>query len=356
VSKERFRKGMITLVGVLIATCFWAPECRSEAGSHTSSRSARGILYGKIVAAGNVPVAGAQIIVMHRTTNAKFATSSDSRGFYRLTVDKGPYDLGAFVEGAGQYVGPIVVHRKTRYKIVWDVNAGLPAERLYGTVSDQKGRPMVGVTVVLHANEGAPLAFPHNASTTTDSDGSFLFENVPESYFDIVFSGEGVRETETIDVMKEPGACRVDFRLNTPNLNRWQPGMEAGIGDEVPGGDENNCTVTPSPPIPSDGVWYLVLGCGEGDYGQHEGQNEINCGTTCPISCWEIRVAADGRWGCKYAIHIWNTSFASTTGSISYKFTDSNNQVQKMWVFSQGEHVLNFNSSKPAIQEIYYQY
>ena len=351
-------KETVVLMCMVFLIQFWAFPSSSEGGVPESEHAgaARFALSGRLLDVQKAPVKGAEVIVMHRSSNVKFQTKSDSRGRYALSIDPGPYDLGVFVQGHAQYAGPIVVEGKTIYDMTVDRMDGLPAGRVYGKIKDKGGAPLSGVTVTLHANEGAPKVFPHRKSVETDSKGFFQLDDVPESYFDLVFSGEGVDISEMVDIIKDYESCRVDLLVNTRHRNVWQPGMEAFVSQRMKSGSKD-CTVTLSTPVKPDGIWYLVLGCGEGKYTVHEGQNEIDCGVQCPVSCWEIRVAKDGVWNRPYAIHFWVNGYISPWGNIAYTFTDTDNrEYESNWINSQGEHILYSDSKNLSIQKIYYEF
>jgi hypothetical protein len=111
------------------------------------------------------------------------------------------------------------------------------------------------------------------------------------------------------------------------------------------------CNVVFDPPLPADGVWRLVQGCGQAQIVTIEGEEVISTGTSCTLNCWDLNVA-QGRNG-KNVLHMYTTGFYGKH-AISFTFITEDNRPHTEFITTYGDHKIPYSTNTPSIKQISY--
>ena len=164
-------------------------------------RGDTGVLTGTVTAAdGGAPVAGATVKVegpLSRTTT----TGED--GTYRLTLSVGDYTVSVHAFGYVDQTRQVTVTKDGTTTADFALVAA-PSHSLSGTVTDARGQPVAGVVLTV---EGTPLP-----PATTDEQGHYSFDAVPEGTYTVTVAGSGCIAGESKDVTIDADKV-VDFQL-----------------------------------------------------------------------------------------------------------------------------------------------
>lgn len=166
---------------------YYAPECT---GTREADSAANDIEWLRAWKAGGTqtsiqgsvhdwldwPLAGAKVVVKS-DRESRFATTDSTGAFLFEPIAPGKYDVDATLAGFRLRWKPQVdVHgRACGY-----LNISLEASGgLSGTLMDQNGRPLAGVTLGIARMKGTEETFPSVHRDESGSDGSFLYRGLP---------------------------------------------------------------------------------------------------------------------------------------------------------------------------------
>lgn len=326
-------------------------------------------LSGRVTSENGDGLAGVRVVVHERTTNAKHSGLSDSDGSFLLTLPEGVYDLGLDKEGdlstATCFYGPVVAGRQARNFVLRSVN-GRSNEKVFGKIWLRSGIPASQQRVnLVSAHALNVLKKPADVSGRTQGDGSFelSLDNGDERAMDLEIYDGNDRFDQFVDFGKLSKPCYIEMatqQSSTKNLLRagqselsanqvtstpnrgvekfdYRQYLSPGREDDIQNYDMSGGF------LPVDGIAYkiydLVKNPDSAGYLLNGPQPQ------------KIRVAADGMWWWKYAVHI------GYGYSGSYHFTDGTDDTYSLWIssgtiFPIDWHKVSYNSKSPAILHI----
>ena len=167
-----------------------------------SPRGPVGVLEGVVTEAGSgTPVAGARVQVSGPTDRTAI-TGAD--GAYRLSLPVGDFDVEVSAFGYETATAQVTVTEGATTTL----NVALAAAASHavsGTVTDDDGEPVAGVTVTIL---GTPIP-----AVVTGADGTYSFADVPEGEYEIRAEAGGCLASEVQTVVVD-GDETVDFSLD----------------------------------------------------------------------------------------------------------------------------------------------
>lgn len=166
-----------------------------------------GSVAGAVTAAGQVPLAGAQVRV--EGSAGTLTATTDGRGSFSLAkVPEGTYTVRVLLEGFQPAEASNVRVKSgqvSRVTVALKPLQGLIA----GTVTDNRNRPLAGATVTILGPDGTPVA-----SATTGDDGSFILLGVPAGTYTLRASLADYRHADRPNVRVGNGqVLKMAFKL-----------------------------------------------------------------------------------------------------------------------------------------------
>ena len=299
-------------------------------------------IRGAVTDEGGAGLRDVTVIVMERTTDARFETVTDASGRYSLEVHEGVYDIYFDADGfVTEYCGPIAADEDVTVAESLDSTVGMDDSRLYGMLIDTEGNPLPEVEVI-----ASSLAFESgetdSATTKTGVNGRFDLAVVGELALDLDFIPR-VLEEEFVDIAKLDKPCFVTFVLGTdyPNAHRhnYSEGVTAsGVRGPV-----------------EDRVFQLVWHDAGETVTYRNGRLRVNggklaytdAGTTCTR---EVYVRDDGWWPWEYALHVYSDGNHMNSGR--WRFYDAMQDYCSINIVTTGWHRVNYTSNTPDIVDV----
>ncbi len=333
-------------------------------------------LTGRVVDENGAGVAGVTLVAEERTVDFKGTAVSQSDGSYRLSLPRGVYDVGldsADAVTATCFYGPVSVPvNGLRQDFTLQPRGGRADGTCFGRIFLQPGVPAARRQVTLRPGQSVGDEIPEPVTVTTDSTGAFELQLTPNREavgLDVeVYDSPGPSGLdEFIDVATRGKPCFVQFvteeievenRLRNNEADDDLPPetqLEGGVAlkltarfsaDTIVNGAGNTFGRLRGGPITADGDAVLLASCYDG----YLPEKQANALST-PVRDYlypQVRVSANGDWWYTYAIDLVGPAPSSWT------FQDETRDRYFLGIYTGSKtwHRVNYDSRKPAIQEI----
>ncbi|WP_156038440.1 S8 family serine peptidase [Actinoalloteichus caeruleus] len=201
-------------------------------------RGDTGVLAGSVTnSATGDPVAGARVSLAGPLERA---TSADAEGRFSATVSVGEYEVTVSAFGYGESTSTATVSLDETTSLEFELDP-VPTRSLVGEVTDARGAPLPGATVVFDDH-----VLP---AVTTDDEGGYAFDAVPEGSYALTAAGSACVEPVTRETVVSGFTRVLNFRL--PDVtDEYGHSCRVGQGDYTEGetrlaltGDDRSETV-----------------------------------------------------------------------------------------------------------------
>ena len=159
-----------------------------------ATNATRGEIAGTVTA-GGAPVAKAQVTVTELGSNA----TTDSAGGYSIGAPDGTYTVEVEALGFERATGQVTVRDAAAVRLDFELTA-LPRHNLTGTVTDDRGQPVIGATV-----RGSGV---EDWSSTTGADGTFTRPGLLAGEYDVTVVADGYLDKMTTVEVEGPTKAR----------------------------------------------------------------------------------------------------------------------------------------------------
>jgi len=363
------RKLLLAALATLLVGC----------GSSTDFQQAGGLvlpanlttLTGRVVNESGSGLSGVRVVVHERTSNAKHEGVSNSDGTFRFNLLSGVYDLGLDREGdpftATCFYGPVETGAEAKNFVLRSAN-GRTNEKVFGKIWLRDGVPAAQRQVNLVSAHGKGVTDkPADIGGRTDADGSFelSLDSDNERAMDLEIYDGSDRLHETVDFGKLTKPCYVEIATEqTPTKNLLRAGQSELAGVQATSSDPTGVEKFAyrqfkAPDQTDDDSFEMTGGLLPVDNTVYRMidlvSNPDDAGRlTLGVQPQQIRVAADGMWWWKYAVHI------GYPGAGDYSFTDQTADTYSLWISSITPipinwHKVSYNSKSPAVVKIVFE-
>ncbi|AOS62934.1 S8 family serine peptidase [Actinoalloteichus hymeniacidonis] len=220
-------------------------------------RGDTGILAGTVTdTATGEPVSGAQIAV---SGPQERAATADEDGTFSLTLAVGDYAVTGSAFGYGSADGSAAVLAGETATVDLALTA-VPTRTVFGQVADSAGTGLSGIDVAFDGGVLAPV--------TTDANGGFTFDAVPEGTYELSAGGSGCVGDQSRELVVAGGNTVANFSL--PDITDTHGNFCRTEGDAFVAGD------TPVSLTGDDAQTTVALPFPVGFYGQQYDQAYVS--------------------------------------------------------------------------------
>lgn len=293
-------------------------------------------ISGRVLTPGGRGVGNASVLVMNATESAEqTAGTSDPEGNFSFEVPFGTYDIAVYQADVGTTIVYGVRPERDEARDV--VLEPAPDQTVQGTITGADGIGGSGCTIDLLDAQGNQVGL----SGQTDSHGDFVLDG-PVSGYHVMRITSGQAESRLFPLpMPLHSSLRVEVPLLAQDRQVDMPGSESSVNEVAQG----NAAFTVC------NYSYKSFKFAGGLMTPGGGTMSIGNSQPTSLNLWV------GTQTGLFAYAVWVDCRQTPFGVLppypaQYYFTDQTNDEYPLVIFLSGLHLVRYNSSRPAIQQV----